>query len=173
MTNITKSDLIRFEQKIKTLWQAGKIRTPWHACGGNEEQVIEYFKRVKPNDWIFSTWRNNYHWLLKTGDEKFLYNKIINENNSMHIIDIKRKFLSSSIVGGNCAIATGVAYAIKLKGGKGWVHIFCGDGCLDEGWFSEALRYSIAQNLNITFIVENNDRSVCTSIKDRWGKKDD
>lgn len=90
----------------------------------------------------------------------------------MHTTDAKRKFFSSSIVGGNCAIATGVAYAIKLKDGKEWVHIFCGDACLDEGSFWEALRFSQAQNLNITFIVENNDRSVCTSIKDRWGKKD-
>ena len=168
---MTKDQLIHFEDSIKLLWEAGKIHCPVHFCGGNEDQLIEYFKRVKPDDWVFSTWRNAYHWLLKTGDFEFLYNKVVNENNSMHIIDLKRKFISSAIVGGTCGPAVGVAKAIKMKGGTNKVHCFIGDGACDSGWFWEALRYAHGWDLPITFIVESNDRSVCTDIKTRWGKE--
>ena len=169
---MTKEELITFTSEIKEHWEVGRIHCPWHACGGNEEQLIEYFTRVKLNDWCFSTWRNNYHWLLKTNDADFLRHKILIENNSMHIIDLDRKFISTAIVGGNCAPAVGVAKAIKLKGGTNHVHLFCGDGCADEGFFWEALRYAQGQDLPITFVIENNNRSVCTPVKDRWGDND-
>jgi pyruvate dehydrogenase E1 component alpha subunit len=169
---MTKEELIAFEDEIKVLWEAGKIRCPHHFCGGNEDQLISYFQKVKPDDWIFSTWRSAYHWLLKTNDADFLRHKILVENNSMHIIDIPRKFISTAIVGGNVGPAVGTAKAIKMKGGTNHVHVFCGDGGADEGFFWEALRYAQGQDLNITFVIENNNRSVCTPIKDRWGAKD-
>lgn len=171
---MNKADLIKFTRKLKSLWEHGKIKCPWHACGGNEIQLIEYFTKYVDckNDWVFSTWRNNYHYLLKTGNEKFLMNKILKENNSMHIIDLGNKFISTAIVGGNCNMAVGTAYALKLAGKPGRVHCFIGDGGCDQGWFFEALRYSYGQNLPITFVVENNFRSVCTDIKTRWGVHD-
>ena len=169
---MTKEELIAFENEIKVLWEAGKIHCPHHFCGGNEDQLLEYFQKVKPNDWVFSTWRSAYHWLLKTGDEKYLYDKITVDHNSMHIIDLDRRFISTAIVGGNCAPAVGVAKGIRLRGGVNWVHCFVGDGCTDEGWFWEALRYAQGQDLDITFVVENNNRSVCTPIKNRWGIRD-
>ena len=144
-----------------------------HFPGGNEDTLIKYFnEQVKPDDWVFSTHRNWYHFLLKTGDTDWLRNRIVNEGNSMHTIDLKRKFISSAIVSGICGPACGTAYAIKLKGGKEWVHAFIGDGATDEGWFYEALRYAQGWDLPITFVVENNDRSVCTPVKDRWGPYD-
>ncbi len=169
---MTKEELIAFENSIKKLWEAGKIHCPHHFCSGNEDQLIEYFKRVKSDDWVFSTWRNAYHWLLKTEDTEFLRKKICEENNSMHVIDLSRKFISTAIVGGQCAPAVGTAYAIKLKGGTDHVHCFCGDGTCDSGWFFEALRYADGWDLPITFIIEDNDRSVCTPVKVRWGEND-
>jgi len=169
---MTKQELIAFEDEIKVLWEAGKIHCPVHFCGGNEDQLISYFQKVKPDDWVFSTWRSAYHWILKTGDKEWLREKILVQNNSMHIIDLTRKFISTAIVGGNCAPAVGTAKAIKLKGGTNWVHCFIGDGGCDQGWFWEALRYANGWDLPITFVVENNNRSVCTDIKTRWGDKD-
>ena len=169
---MTKEELIAFEDEIKVLWEAGKIRCPHHFCGGNEDQLISYFQKVKPEDWVFSTWRSAYHWLLKTNDADFLRRKILVENNSMHIIDIPRKFISTAIVGGNVGPAVGTAKAIKLKGGTNWVHCFVGDGGCDQGWFWEALRYAEGWDLPVTFVIENNNRSVCTDIKTRWGPND-
>jgi len=62
---MNKEELIQFEDEIKELYLNAKIRSPVHFCGGNEEQLIEIFKKVKKNDWCFSTHRSHYHALLK------------------------------------------------------------------------------------------------------------
>jgi len=48
----TPEKLIRFEDRIVEHWEAGKIRGPIHLSNGNEEQLIEIFKRVSENDWV-------------------------------------------------------------------------------------------------------------------------
>ena len=165
---MTKQELIDFENSVALLWRNGLIKTPVHFCGGNEDQLIEYFKRVGPDDWVFSTHRNAYHWLLKTGDTGYLIKQIM-AGNSMHIIDLSRRFISSAIVGGNCGPAVGTAYAIKLARSGEHVHCFVGDGATDQGWFFEAMRYAVGQELPITFIIEDNNRSVETTVIQRWG----
>ena len=41
---LTKQELINFTEEIEELWNQGKIRSPIHLSGGNEEQLIELFK---------------------------------------------------------------------------------------------------------------------------------
>ena len=53
-----KDDLIAFEERIKMLFEAGKIRAPVHFSGGNEANLLAVFKAYQAGDWIFSTWRN-------------------------------------------------------------------------------------------------------------------
>jgi len=164
-------ELIAFEERIKREWEAGRIRCPHHFCGGNEVELLNYFYMfVKPGDWVFSTHRNAYHYLLHTDNTEYLFDQIVNRRNSMHIIDLPNRFVSTGIVGGNCAPAVGTALGIKLAGGNERVHCFVGDGACDQGWFFEALRYAAGQELPITFIIEDNDRSVATPYKERWGK---
>ena len=62
---MNKKDLIAFEKKVQEAYEAGEIRAPVHLSGNNEEQLIKIFKKIKKNDWVFSTWRNHYHALLK------------------------------------------------------------------------------------------------------------
>jgi pyruvate dehydrogenase E1 component alpha subunit len=57
--------LIDFEKTIVDHWEGGRIRGPVHLSGGNEKHLIEIFKRISKNDWVFSTWRSHYHALLK------------------------------------------------------------------------------------------------------------
>ena len=56
-----KSFLIDFETEIKEIYEDGKITAPVHLSGGNEDQLIEIFKDVDKDDWVFSSWRNHYH----------------------------------------------------------------------------------------------------------------
>lgn len=42
----------------------------------------------------------------------------------------------------------------------------------EMGAFHEAVKYAERNDLPITFIVEDNDLSVCTPTQDTWGKKD-
>jgi len=122
---LDKNDLINFEEEIKKIYESGKIKAPIHLSGNNEEQLIKIFKKIKKNDWVFSTWRNHYHALLKGIPKEWLKKEII-AGRSMGINNIKHKFYSSAIVGGILPIALGTAQAIKLKKKNLWFGFLLG-----------------------------------------------
>ena len=171
---MTKEQLIAFENRIIDLFHAGKIPYPIHFSGcGNEEWLINYFStKVFASDWVFSTWRSHYHALLKGIPENKIEAKIIN-GESMHIMDKGTNFFCSSIVGGCCPIAVGVASAIKRYGENRHVHCFVGDGGTDEGIFWTSIRYADFHALPITFIIEDNGLSVDTQMSERFGNLSD
>jgi hypothetical protein len=78
------------------------------------------------------------------------------------------KFICSSIVGGIPSIAAGIAFAIKLQNKNNHVWCWVGDMSAETGAFHEAYKYSLNHNLPITFIVEDNKKSVCTPTPDVW-----
>ena len=57
---MNKENLIFFEKEIASLFNDGKIRAPIHLYQGNEEKIIEIFKKINPQDWVFCTWRSHY-----------------------------------------------------------------------------------------------------------------
>lgn len=167
----TKAELIKFESVIAELFQDKKIRCPIHLSGGNEDQLIELFKNIKPDDYVFSNHRNHYHYLLHTGDFEGLLEQMLNNpaRGSMHTVNRECNFFTSAITAGCVAIAAGAAFALKKKKSKKRVWCFIGDGASDSGWFAEALRYSACNDLPITYVIEDNDRSVTSSKCTRWG----
>ena len=168
-------ELIEFEKEIADLFEKGKIPYPIHLSGSEdgvqEEQLIKIFKRIKPRDYVFSTWRSHFHYLLKGGSPKKL-KKMIMEGKSICINDKNLNFFSSAIVAGCPTIAAGVALALKRKKSKRKVFCFVGDGAEDSGHFYEAVRYVDGHNLPCTFIIEDNNRSVETPKKIRYGKSE-
>jgi pyruvate dehydrogenase E1 component alpha subunit len=178
----TKRTLREFEEKLAKMFEEGKINCPLHLSGGNEAELISIFEQINPEDYIFATHRAHYHYLLKGGSEETLLAEILGKETgmcggkgrSMHLFDKNLNFYTSAIVGGNVAIATGVAMAIKNQYGKEpnvkRPHVFCflGDGAEDSGWFVEAARLSLARQLPITFIVEDNDFSIDVTKDKRW-----
>ena len=160
--------LIEFEERVKDAYLEGKIRSPVHLSKGNEEQLIEVFRMVSPDDWVFSTHRNHYHALLKGLEEDYLFNEIL-ENRSMHINSIRHKFFTSSIVGGCLPIAVGVAMALKRKKRTNNVWCFVGDMAAETGSFHECAKYATGHDLRIIFVVEDNGLSVNTPTDKVWG----
>ena len=57
-------ELKDFVAEIATLHDEGYLPFAIHLPGGNEDALIEIFKRIKPGDYVFSTHRNWYHSLL-------------------------------------------------------------------------------------------------------------
>ncbi len=112
---MNKQDLINFEKEVIQEWKKGETYGPVHLSGGNEEQLIKIFKKIKPQDWVFSTHRSHYHALLKSKNKKWLLNEILVKANSSHINSKKYKIFTSAIVGGNIPIALGTAMGIKRK----------------------------------------------------------
>ena len=166
---MNKEELIQFEDEIKELYLNAKIRSPVHFSGGNEEQLIEIFKKVNlKDDWVFSTHRSHYHALLKGIPKEWLRNEIL-ENRSIHINNKEHKFMSSAIVGGCLPIALGVSMAIKRNRIKDWVWIFVGDMAAETGIFYECTKYARRNSLPITFVIEDNNLSVYTPTGEAWG----
>ena len=166
----TPEKLIRFEERIVEHWSNAKIRGPIHLSNGNEEQLIEIFKRVSENDWVFSTWRSHYHWLLK-GISADYAEALILDGKSITLCDIDDKFYASAIVGGTLSIALGVAMGIKQKGSDEKVFVFVGDMSFESGIFYEVHKYARNFDLPIVFVVEDNAVSTYTPTEATWNTK--
>lgn len=168
MEEITKQELIDFEEEISQLFLDKKIRCPIHLSGNNEDELINIFKNIKKNDWVFSTHRNHYHALLKGIPKDYVMESIIS-GNSMHINSKKHKFFTSAIVGGILPIALGVSMAIKKNKENAMVWVFVGDMAAEMGIFHECTKYAGRNYLPIIFVIENNHYSVETLTQKSWG----
>ena len=168
----TVEKLIGFEQEIVDIWEGGKIRGPVHLSNGNEEQLIEIFKRIKETDWVFSTWRSHYHWVLK-GLSADYATELIKDGKSITMCEHTEKFYASAIVGGTLSIALGVAIGIKQSGSDEKVFVFIGDMSFESGIFYEVHKYARNFDLPIVFVVEDNGVSTYTPTESTWNKKRD
>lgn len=170
--SLTSSDLIAFESKIRDHFAAGQLPCLIHLSGGNETQLLDIFSRVRPQDWVFSTHRNHYHALLKGIPADHLEAEIL-AGRSMFIYSRDHNFLTSSILAGTCCIAAGVAWDIAASaltlGPRPHVWCFLGDGAEEEGHYYEAVLFAEANDLPITFIIEDNARQVDTPKSERRG----
>ena len=170
--NWNAEELIHFENKIIESWEAGKIRGPIHLSNGNEEQLIEIFKRISKNDWVFSTWRSHYHALLKGISPIWIENEIL-DGKSITLCNHTEKFYSSAIVGGTLSIALGVATDIKRNGSDDKVWVFVGDMSFESGLFYETHKYARNFDLPLYFVVEDNGVSTYTPTEETWKVKRD
>jgi pyruvate dehydrogenase E1 component alpha subunit len=168
---MVKQDLINFEKEIADLFNSGKIKSPVHLYSGNEDLMIEIFKNIDiENDWVCSAWRNHYQGLLKGIPQDILKQNII-QGKSMVANLPQYKFICSSIVGGIPSIAAGIAMSIKVKNKTNKVWCWVGDMSSETGAFHEAYKYSLNHNLPITFIIEDNKKSVCSPTEKIWNRK--
>lgn len=170
---MTVQKLIDFEKRVEETYSQGKIRGPIHLRDGNEEVLIEIFKEIGRSDYVFSTWASHLHALLKGVPEEEVYQKIL-DGKSITLNFPKHHFFSSAIVGGICPIAVGVAAGLKgrivynnvLSHPQPRVYCFIGDMASLTGIASESVLYSIKNDLPITFVVEDNNKSVGTPTRD-------
>lgn len=165
---ITKEELIAFETDIANCFNNKQIRAPVHLASGNEDQLIEIFKYVKKDDYVCCTWRSHYQCLLKGVPPEELKRRILN-GKSMVMCIREHNVVCSSIVGGICSIAAGIAWGLKLDNSPNKVWCFVGDMSMETGAFHEAYKYSAGHELPITWVVEDNGKSVETPTKEVWG----
>jgi pyruvate dehydrogenase E1 component alpha subunit len=167
---MTRDDLIAFEKDIGDTFNRGEIRAPVHLYAGNEDQIMRVFDKINvEKDWICCTWRNHYQALLKGIPPEVIKERIM-AGKSMVMNLPEYKFICSSIVGGIPSIATGLALAAKLQGTDEHVWCWTGDMSAETGAWTEAFKYARAQNLPITFVVEDNGLSVLTPTHEMWGE---
>jgi pyruvate dehydrogenase E1 component alpha subunit len=167
MKKYTKEELIEFETKIGDLFNSSKIKAPVHLYDGNEKEMIEIFENITDDDWVFCTWRSHYQCLLKGVPQDTLEQDIL-DGKSITLCYPDYRIYSSAIVTGNIPIATGTAFDIKKKKQQNHVWCFVGDMASETGSFFENWKYSVNHDLPITFVIENNNKSVCTETDKVW-----
>ena len=165
-----KEHLIKFEEEIAELFNGGKIRAPIHLYHGNEKEIIKIFKNIKSNDWVFCSWRSHYQCLLKGVPEQEIKKEIIS-GKSISLCFPKYNIYSSAMVGGSLPIAVGTALSLKRKKLKNKVFCFMGEMTSETGIAHECVKYSRNFKLPIHFIVEDNEKSVCTDTRKAWNQK--
>ena len=166
---MTKEELIEFENHIAHQFNEGKIRSPVHLYYGNENELIKIFEKVTPQDWVFCSWRSHYQCLLKGVPKKKIEKKIL-DGLSISLCFSEYNVYSSAIVGGVIPIAVGTAMSIKRDGENSKVYCFMGDMTSETGIAHESIKFSIQHKLPIKFIIEDNQKSVCTETRDVWNE---
>lgn len=166
---MTANDLTNFETEIANLFNAAKIRAPVHLYYGNEAQMIEIFREVRPEDWVCCSWRSHYQCLLKGVPPEKVREEIL-AGRSISLCFPEYRVVSSAIVGGVLPIAVGIALGLKRRGEAARVHCFMGDMTSETGIAHECIKYSFNHHLPIRFIVEDNAKSVCTDTRETWNQ---
>lgn len=165
--------LLQFEEDVAQEFASGSIKAPIHLSKGNEQELIDIFKDVKPDDWVLCGWRSHYHCLLKGVPEAKVRQRI-REGHSVGLCFPEHKVLCSGIVGGIAPIATGIAWELKRKNDEAFgpeSHVWCfiGDMTAESGIVHEAMKYAARHALPIKWVIEDNGKSVCTDTWASWG----
>ena len=167
---MTPQQLVAFEDRVAAAFNAGRIRAPVHLYSGNEEQMIEVFRDVGPDDWVFCSWRSHYQCLLKGVPEDEVFAEIMS-GRSISLCFPEHRVYSSAIVGGVLPIAVGNAMALQRSGERARVHCFLGEMTAETGIAHESIKYAINHQLPIRFVVEDNGKSVCTDTRSAWNQE--
>ncbi len=161
--------------KISRLKIKEKSELPIHLAIGHEN-LSATISAVKTNDDCFSLTHRNIHFniaLSKIKDyeriinETLLYDNSINNGNYGCMTMRNRKSgikYTSSILGNNISVGLGIASG-NLNNSVTWIQT--GDGAIEEGAFYEAIVFAKSRNLPVIFIIENNNWSLGSSIKER------
>lgn len=165
--NYTEKDLQDFETEIGNCFKQKQILAPIHLYDGNEKEMLDIFSLIQPDDWVCCTWRSHYQCLLKGVPKKIIKNDILN-GRSIALCYPEYKIFSSAIVSGVLPIANGIAMGIKQRNLTNHVWCFVGDMTSETGCFHENWKYSYSHNFPITWIIEDNNLSVCTDTRKTW-----
>lgn len=167
MGSWTVESLKAFESKIANIFNNGEVRAPVHLSDGNEEPLIELFKEIKSEDWVFCSWRSHYQCLLKGVNPDELESEI-RAGRSIALCFPEKNIYSSAIVGGQISLAVGTAMSLSRTDLTSHVWCFMGDMTSETGIAQTAIRYAEKYNLPITFVIEDNQISVLTETRKVW-----
>jgi TPP-dependent pyruvate/acetoin dehydrogenase alpha subunit len=168
---------IRISQMlINEEYKQGKFKIPIHLAFGHEAVAVAVNEIMDNKDKLVLTHRNIEYNLGRKGSIKAILNeyKLKEEGltegklGSMNLINREKGIVySSSILGNNFSVSTGIAFAEIMKKSEGITIVLGGDGSIEEGSFHESLLMAKSLNLPMLFIIENNEWSMSTKIDER------
>ncbi|HKX18169.1 MAG TPA: thiamine pyrophosphate-dependent dehydrogenase E1 component subunit alpha [bacterium] len=155
----------RVEEQIADVYPTDKIQSPVHLAIGQEAASVGVCQALESTDVVFGTYRSHALYLAKGGDLRGmiaeLYGKATGcakgKGGSMHLIDPAAGVMgTSAVVGTTIPQAVGYAWGLRVRGVRGVVASFFGDGAVEEGVFHESMNFAALKNLPVLFVCENN-----------------
>jgi len=164
----------RFEERCAEMYALGKIGGFCHLYIGEEAVAVGAVEVLRPDDYVFSSYRDHGHCLARGSDPGRVMAELFGratglckgKGGSMHLIDVERRFMGGyAIVGGHLPLAAGVAFATKYRGGDQVALCFFGEGALPSGACHETLNLAALWNLPVLFLCENNRYGMGTPVE--------
>ena len=133
---------------------------------GQEAAAVGVVAALRTEDLILTNHRSAGHLLARGADPGRMMAEVMGrrdgyckgKSGSLHIsVRELGVVLTSTIVGGELSLATGVALSQTQLGRPGIVTCFFGDGAAGEGIFHESLNLAAVWKLPILYVCENNE----------------
>jgi acetoin:2,6-dichlorophenolindophenol oxidoreductase subunit alpha len=157
--------LIRaYEQRIAAMQATGTLPGTCTSVG-QEASAVGVVRALGPSDRILTNHRSAGHLLARGADPGRMMAEVMGrsagyckgKSGSLHISAKELGvILTSTIVGGELSLATGVGLSLSMLGQGGIVACFFGDGAAGEGIFHESLNLAAVWKLPILYVCENN-----------------
>jgi len=163
----------RFEEKVAEAYALGKIGGFCHLYIGQEAVGTGVMSELRHDDYVITTYRDHGQALARGMSARSVMAELFGridgcsrgKGGSMHLFDRSVGFLGGhGIVGGHVPIATGVAFAIKYRGGDQCIVCFMGEAAVNNGAFHESLNMAGLWKLPVVYVIENNRYGMGTAM---------
>ena len=164
----------RFEEKVAEAYALGKIGGFCHLYIGQEATGTGVISMLQPDDYVITTYRDHGQAIARGVSPRSVMAELFGridgcsrgKGGSMHMFDRSVNFLGGhGIVGGHVPLATGVAFAIKYRGGNQVIACFMGEAAVNNGAFHESLNMAGLWKLPVVYIIENNKYGMGTAVE--------
>ena len=164
----------RFEERAQEQYTKAKIGGYCHLNIGEEATVVGGVLALKPNDYIFTSYREHGHAIARGVDPKAVMAELFGKETgtshgrggSMHMFDSDLRFMGGyGIVGGHLPLAVGGAFAVKYRQAKDVVFCMFGDGATNIGAFHESLNMAKVFHLPVVWFCVNNRYGMGTPVE--------
>ena len=164
----------RLEMVLDGLYKTQKIRGFCHLYDGQEAIAVGLDQILTPKDPLIQAYRHHgacvmrkipvYNIICELIMKKDGWTK--GKGGSMHLYDREHDYFGGNgIVGAQCPVGTGLAFALKYEGNKENVAaVMYGDGAANQGQLYEAANIASLWKLPVVYICENNNFAMGTSV---------
>ena len=155
----------KFEEAIRNLYQAGKIRGSFHPCVGQEATAVGSCWALRQDDYMTCTYRGHGQAIAKGLNVRAAMAEMLGKETgcsegkggSMHFTDPTVGLLgANAIVAAGIPHAAGAALASQLQKRDNVALAFFGEGAVNQGVFFETLNLAVIWKLPLILVCENN-----------------
>src|SRR5258706_11622342 len=163
----------RFEEKAGQLYGMGAIGGFCHLYIGQEAIVVGMQMAIEKGDQVITGYRDHGHMLACGMDPKGVMAELTGrrggyskgKGGSMHMFSTEKNFYGGhGIVGAQCSLGTGIAFANRYRENKRVCLTYFGDGAANQGQVYESFNMAEFWKLPVVYVIENNRYAMGTAV---------